>query len=122
MAKLIGAVLTVVMVAGCGAGQRETDSAGTAAQFLAAVDHGDTTVACDLLAPDTLAALDSCDESVAGLDAGEVRDVTVWGDRAQVRSDAGALFLVELAVGWRVSAAGCRPAAEDTYECDLAGS
>lgn len=130
MAKLVGVLaIAALLVTGCGSAQREAASS-VAAEFLAAVGDDDLTVACGLLAPDTRQSVEAgehapCEEALPDLSGGEVGDldtVEVWGDRAQVRSDAGTVFLVELDTGWRVSAAGCEPSVEDTYECTLAGS
>ena len=108
-------VIAALLVAGCGSAQRAAAS-DTAARFLTAVGEDDLGTACGLLAPDV-----ECDP-VAELTGGAVGETAVWGDRAQVRSVAGTLFLVELDAGWRVSAAGCSPSVEGTYECVVAGS
>ena len=94
-----------------------------------ALDRGDTVAACGSLAPETAEALvgsqgRACKESLGSqaLSSGAVEEVVVWGDRAQVRTDADVLFLVELAEGWKVVAAGCRPQGEQPYLCEVGGS
>jgi hypothetical protein len=127
MAKVVGVLVTVaLLVAGCGSAQREA-AAGAAEEFLTAVGDDDMAAACALLAPDTRQGVEAsehapCEEGFPELSGGDVGEVEQWGDRAQARSDAGTVFLVELDTGWRISAAGCEPSVEDTYECTLAGS
>ncbi|MGH3758398.1 hypothetical protein [Actinophytocola sp.] len=117
----------VVMCAGCATGQRETDSTAIATSFLAAMGEGDLGAACALLATDTREDLEysegtPCATALESVDiaGGTVDEVTVWGDRAQAHASAGTLFLVELNVGWRVSAAGCTRGTDDTHDCLLA--
>ena len=128
MAKIVGVlVIAALLVTGCGSAQREAATA-TAAEFLTAVKDSDLATACGLLAPDTRESVEGpCEGGFPELSGGSVGGVVVgtvevWGDRAQAKSDAGVLFLVELDTGWRVSAAGCEPSVGDTYECTLAGS
>ncbi|MPZ81884.1 MAG: hypothetical protein GEV28_16425 [Actinophytocola sp.] len=116
----------IILCVGCGTGQRETDSAAVATDFLAAMGDGDTRVACALLATDTRESLEysgggPCTSSLGSVDiaGGAVEGVEVWGDRAQARASTGTLFLVELNVGWRVAAAGCTRATDGTYDCLL---
>ena len=119
-------VSTVGLCCGCGAGQRETDSRSVAARFLVAMDDGDTSAACTLLAADTRQDLEysegrPCVRALESVDisGGAVGEVHVWGDRAQARASTGTLFLVQLDAGWRVTAAGCTPG-EGGYDCVLA--
>lgn len=112
---------------GCAAGQREVGARNAAADFLAAMTDGDTRVACALLATNTREDLESsggqpCTSALEAVAiSGEAVDqVAVWGDRAQVRTSAGVVFLVELDTGWRVAAAGCSRADNGTYDCLLA--
>jgi hypothetical protein len=124
-----GAIATAValLCAGCATGQRETDSRAAAASFLRAMGGGDTSAACALLATNTRDALEHsdqqpCPQALKSVDISEgaITEAEVWGDRAQARSTAGTLFLVELTSGWRVSAAGCARADDGTYDCLLA--
>ncbi|MQM28754.1 hypothetical protein [Glycomyces albidus] len=116
-------------VAGCGTGQRESDAAAAADEFLTAIGEGDGAAACAVLAPEAqedLAASEGqpCEEAVGAqqLSSEAVDDVDVWGDRAQVRAGADVLFLVELDDGWKVAAAGCSPQGDRPYECEVSGS
>jgi hypothetical protein len=124
-AAIVAATL-VGLCSGCGAGQREADSRSVAAGFLAAMGDGDTVAACALLADATREDLEyaegkPCAPALASVDiaGGEVGEVSVWGDRAQAWTSTGTLFLVQLAAGWRVTAAGCTPSG-DGYDCVLA--
>lgn len=113
--------VVLVLVAGCGVAERAEPAADTARAFVTAVGDGDRTAACALLAPRTAERIDPCDQGIAelALPAGQVRDTRLWGDRAQVRTSADTLFLVELDDGWRVVAAGCVRAGEGRYDCQL---
>jgi hypothetical protein len=127
-----GALVTAVLVcagvtSGCATGQREVDANAAAAGFLVAMSDGDTRGACGLLATDTREDLatsegTSCPAALESVDitGGKIDEVTVWGDRARARASTGTLFLVELASGWRVAAAGCTRADDGTYDCLLA--
>ena len=102
--------------AACSADQRESAASAAAAAFTDAIASGDAAAACAALAPETADALaasqgETCEASLASqqLPGGPVGEVQVWGDRAQVRTDADVLFLVELEDGWKVVAAGCEP-------------
>ena len=97
-------------------------------QFQAAVGAGDRAGACALLSPAARANLEqasarSCPEALAALPlpAGATRSVEVWGGGAQVRLDAGALFLARFADGWRITAAGCTPRSDQPYDCLVEG-
>lgn len=127
MITRVGAVAAVAaLCAGCATGQRETDSRDAAASFVDAMGHGDTQAACALLATDTRDSLEAseqqpCAKALESVDiaGGSISSATVWGDRAQVRSPGGTLFLVELDPGWRVTAAGCTRSDDGTYDCLL---
>jgi len=113
-----------LLVGGC-ADQRAGQPVDTTNRFLTALADGDTTAACQLLAPTTSQSLTSdgepCGDALAALalPTEPARDASVWSDRAQVHSDGDTLFLVDLADGWRIAAAGCTRAEEDTYDCAL---
>lgn len=90
---------------------------------------GDPSAACALLAPRTFeeASADRpCVETV-GTDAPAPADgppvVEVYGKDAIARFAGDTLFLALFDTGWRVTAAGCRPRAEDLpYDCAVEGS
>ncbi|HEV2781190.1 MAG TPA: hypothetical protein VGX25_17550 [Actinophytocola sp.] len=118
----------VLLVAGCGVDER-ADTAGQAAEgFVAAVENGDMSAACAMLAPQTrddlLTEAPDCAEALSSqtLPTSPVGEVAVWGDRAQVHSDAGMLFLAEFDDGWKVVAAGCESRGADLpYRCVVGG-
>jgi hypothetical protein len=93
--------------------------------FAAAQD--DPAARCDLLAPETLAALVEdegapCAEAIEQLPigSGDLVSVEVWGEEAQVRLSDDTLFLTRTSEGWRVSAAACRgQGTEQPYDCRL---
>jgi hypothetical protein len=124
------AVLCVLLSAGCGGGQRETEAGDAAGQFVAAVEQSDFAAACALLSPrarEQLAAggTSSCEDALVAteLPVSGITEVTVWGERAEARTDAGPLFLAELANGWKVVAAGCRSRGADRpYSCVVRGT
>lgn len=123
------AVLCVLVIAGCGGvDERRQTAANAAGRFIAAVQSGDLVAACALLTPktrdDLLTDAPDCAEALSSqtLPTSPVGEVSVWGDRAQVRTDAGALFLVETESGWKVAAAGCEPRGENLpYRCAVGG-
>lgn len=127
-AAACGLVLLCGAVAACGSGQRESAAEAAAEEFLAALDRGDAAAACAALVPEIAEDLASseglpCEEALGaqGLQGGAIDEVAVWGERAQVRTDADVLFLTELADGWKVAAAGCRSQGERPYRCEVGG-
>ncbi len=101
-------------------------AAGSA--FQTAVREADTTAACDLLSPSARGNLESasarpCPTALAALalPPDEPGAVEVWGDTAQLRLGAGALFLARFGAGWKVTAAGCTPRRDQPYDCRLEG-
>jgi hypothetical protein len=121
-------VAVVLGVAGCGAPAGSDEVTRTAREWEAAAAAGDAGRLCALLSPtaaESVAAGDeTCSQAVGDLrlpgDA-SVGTVQLWGDRAQVRAGTDTLFLVRLAVGWRVSGAGCTPNGDRPYTCDVEG-
>jgi hypothetical protein len=121
------AVLLAVAFAGCGAD--EDDAAGVARDFLRSVAAGDAQAACRELAASTLQKLEKdetapCPEALEKLGVsgdGEVTGAEVFGTAAMVSLSGGDYaFLDRTPEGWRISAAGCRPAgAEEPYDCEL---
>ena len=125
--KRLGAVVwcAAVLLTGC-AGLEESDVAEVATAF--EDPAGDPQARCDLLAPATLAALESeesapCADAITDvpLSGGEVETVEVWGGDAQVRLTGDTVFLTETDAGWRIVAAGCEPRVEAPYDCQLEG-
>lgn len=123
LAGLAGAALSL---AACSASAEERPATATAQSFQAAVQRGDGAAACALLSSGAASKLESasgssCNKAILGLglDGGSVASVAVWGSTAQARTGGGVLFLDELASGWRVRAAGCKPVPDKPYDCDV---
>jgi hypothetical protein len=115
-------------VAGCGhLGSAENADASQAALTFDS-DLRTPAEACRLLAPGTLAELDSsfgpCDHSLAKQhlpEGGRVVGVDVYGKDAMVRLDNDVIFLARFDNGWRVTAAGCAPRSGRPYDCTVKG-
>ena len=97
-------------------------------QWLAAVRADDPAALCRLLTPAAAESVatgdETCEQAVGDLDlpgGGTVGAVRVWGDRAQVRTGSDTLCLTRVAVGWRVSGAGCEFQGDEPYDCDVEG-
>jgi len=127
------AALTVAatLVVGCGPGGREDDIRSVTQGFETAIEARDGERACALLGTDTRSKLEQeekspCPEAIVSLElppAGAISDTEVFLTSAVARTSAGgSTFLDESSLGWRVSAAGCRPGPPDEpYECVLEG-
>jgi hypothetical protein len=115
----------VVLLTGCG-GVSDDEVSRLAEQFAG----GDAATRCDLLAPDTLAALveeetSPCEDAIGAvpLGSGHLMSVAVWGEEAQAKLSDDTLFLTHTSAGWRVMAAACRSQGPDKpYDCRLEGS
>jgi hypothetical protein len=131
-ARLLVAGLAVVALGACGCGQ--SDDRGmvraTTQRFLTAygADKGDR--ACAALSQDTREELESqekrsCPDAIGEveLEPGAVTRIQVTLTSAKVDLASGeSLFLSEQAVGWRISALGCKPQgkpADTPFECEL---
>jgi hypothetical protein len=124
-----GAALTAaVLLAGC-TPAAEPDAWAAAEAFQAAVSSRDLTTACGLLSDSARGSLESaasapCAQALGRLDltSGEVGQVSVWGDNAQAKVGAKALFLAEFTSGWKVTAAGCTFRSQNLpYDCNVDG-
>lgn len=123
--RVAGAVLALVLLlsTSCGTDERVAGATAAADRFVSSLDSPRD--ACRLLAPLARDSLErggeSCADALPALDLpdGRARDATVWSARAQVRTSSDTLFLIELDNGWHVTAAGCVPAVDVTYECAL---
>jgi len=115
-------------LAGCGA----TDSEGArdaAERLYVAYSDDDGAAACDTLSDDTREQLvkdeqKPCPEAVLELDLSGTATVgaEAYVTEAKVETDGGdSVFLEETGDGWRVTAAGCRPAPgrEAPYDCEV---
>ena len=94
-------------------------------RFLTAVEDGKGEIACAQLTPPAAESLEAsrpCAEAVTDLDVspGPVTRAQVYSISAKVDVGDGASYFLELTrAGWRISAAGCTPAARDEpLECE----
>ncbi len=128
------AVLLAVLVglAACSQEGRgsPTGPVRAAEAFEAALERGDASAACDLLAPPTRKELEQSEgeECPKALQqehlpaAGSAADVQVFGDEAIARMHGDVLFLTSVGGTWMVSAAGCTPQPDQPYDCEVKAS
>ena len=134
-ARCAVAVATAVLVAGlagCSQGGRGTPTGPMHAveTFEAALKRGDAATACNLLAPPTRKELEQsesekCAEALPDQDIPTTTseaNVDVFGDEAIARVPGDVLFLTNVGGTWMVSAAGCKPQADQPYDCEVKGS
>jgi hypothetical protein len=109
-------------LAGCAAAERPAVE-----QVVVAFAAADPAARCALLAPATLAALErststSCAQAIADVPTGgTVLHTAVWGNAAQVRTAEDTVFLTRTSGGWKIAAAGCEPAGDAPYGCEVDG-
>ncbi len=123
---VLGALL--LLTAGCG-GERDATVEQVAEDFYAAVAREDGAAACELLAPATRDELERssgkpCSTAVLEEDvpqAGEARDVNVYGAAGEVELERDTAFLGEFPEGWRVTAVSCTARPSEPYDCQVAG-
>jgi hypothetical protein len=125
---LVACAVLGVALSGCGTAAGQRDAKASARRFEHALRAKDGAAACRELTSDVTSSLESsekkpCDQAIlaAGLKpASGAGHVSVWETGAQVRLGGDTLFLDETKNGWKVSAAGCKPAGSDQpYDCDL---
>ncbi|QES09696.1 hypothetical protein DEJ44_31400 [Streptomyces venezuelae] len=129
---LAGVLLAAALLSGCGASAAREDGASRAGRlFTTALAADDLRAGCELLAPETREQVESdakgpCGPALRSLDlpkAGAQLGVEVYGRQALLRMRNDTLFLSQFDDGWKVTAAGCVPQAEDEpYQCALKGS
>ncbi len=115
---VVALALAAFALGGCGRSGDRDAVRDAARGFYAAVDGYDGERACALLSADTREALEDqeaepCAKAVEGLDltGGRPGAVRVFSTEALVELTGGdTVFLGHTAQGWRISAAGCRPA------------
>jgi hypothetical protein len=97
-------------------------------RFQAEVGSHDGGAACQLLSDEARSNLESgsrmaCAQAIDRLQlpVGGAQSIQVWGGNAQVRLDAGVLFLAQFKAGWKITGAGCRPRPDQPYDCDIEG-
>jgi hypothetical protein len=125
---LAGLAAAGVLAAGCGAPPGQDEVRGVARDWLAAAQARDVARMCRLLSPAAAESAatgdETCQQAVGDIDlpgGGSVGEVELWSDEALVRTGSDTLFLVQLADGWHVNAAGCRPRGDRPYDCDVEG-
>jgi hypothetical protein len=128
LAQALVALGVGASLSGCGA--KDASGATEAAErFYAAAAAGDGAAACEQLSEDGRDQLERderqpCAEAVLSLRLSGERAVhtAAYLNEAQVELDGGdRAFLEETPDGWRVTAAGCRPAPgrETPYDCEV---
>ena len=127
--RAVAIVPALLLVAACnGPG---ADQAAEVAQSFERLSTSDTTAACALLAPGSVAEVERAagkpcaealeDEDIA--DPSTFTSVDVFGHDAIARFGNDTVFLARFPDGWRVTAASCRPGPNDQrpYDCDISG-
>lgn len=122
-------LVLAVALSGCsGVGEADEDGAREAAlAFYGQLDQPES--ACGMLAPGTLAELESssgpCPEALPEEDlpsAASVRRIEVYNKQAMVELDQDVAFLAHFRDGWRVTAAGCKVSRPDRpLDCSVKG-
>ncbi len=135
----VAALSIAAVLGGCSSTPGGDQAAETVADFYQAVLDQDAVVACRMLAPATIDALEDsegpCADSLLVDEVGErlaeaaeesggpqEPSTTVAGRHAQVVFGDEATFLVVSGAGWRISAAGCEPRPERPYDCVVEGA
>jgi hypothetical protein len=118
----------LVFLAACGNSEDLREARLAASGLYSAVEAKQGAAACRRLSQAARKALEeqerrACPEAVVELEVSgpRVLSVSVFETSAAARMAGGdTVFLDETAGGWRVSAAGCRPAgSERPYDCEL---
>jgi hypothetical protein len=112
-----GVLAVALLTSGCGSSTEDL-ARQAADRFESALESGQANEICALLTDNAARKLDC---STVNLPHATVREVHVWGDAAQARAGDDTLFLRELAVGWRISGAGCKRDSERPYQCEVGG-
>lgn len=124
------ACLAAIVATGTGCGSASEQAAGEAARaFERALAEGEAGRACSLLSGRARSELElstgrPCSETILDegrRDAGEARDVSVFGTAAQAVFDGDTVFLSRFEEGWRVTAAACSPTPAGLYDCLISG-
>jgi hypothetical protein len=120
------AILSIAATTGCG--DEPATAERVAGEFFAALEKGNAAAACDALSGATRATLERderapCPEALGSLQLtdGDVTRARVYVTQARVGLSNGEFaFLGRTPDGWKVDAAGCRPAGKDQpFDCEL---
>ncbi len=126
----IAGVTIALVLTGCSSvGSGEAQARSAALRFHQALDGGDASSACDLLAPRTRAEIEAsaktpCSQALPGEGlpkAVGVGTTDVYGTNARVVLDGDTLFLARFGAQWKVTAAGCEPRPDLPYDCTVKG-
>jgi hypothetical protein len=131
-APRVGVLLVAgtLVLLGCGQGGEKQSVRRVTEEFYAAVAAGEGSKACAELSADTITELEKqeqkrCPDAVLGLrlSGSKAAAAAVYLDSAEVELLTGdTVFLDEESDGWKVSAAGCKPAgkpSEEPYDCEV---
>jgi hypothetical protein len=122
--------IPLLLVAGCGSGATGGPSRA-ALGFAQAIAAHDGEKACSLVAPATLASLESaegkpCSEAILSQgvpDSTTVRSAEQYGLESRVVLDKDVVFVSRFSIGWRVVAAVCKDRGEKLpYDCQISGA
>jgi hypothetical protein len=130
LVALIGGGCLLMALGGCATTSPDAHAAEeVAAGFHRALDSGDASVACRLLAPRTVSEVEersssACDKALGSMDlpaAGDVVAGGAYGLSAQVILRGDTVFLSLTPSGWLVTAAGCTRVPDEPYDCTVKG-
>ena len=120
----VALALLLLALTGCGRSDDERAVSAVTERFLTAVQGNDGEIACAQLTPaaaESLEASRPCAEAVTDLDVspGPVTRAQVYSISAKVEAGGTSYFLELTRAGWRISAAGCTPQADDApFDCE----
>ncbi len=133
MMGIAGVTIALVLTGCSSVGSGEAQARSAALRFHQALEGGDASSACGLLAPRTRAELESsaktpCAKALpgeglpkaVGVGVG-VGTTDVYGTNARVVLDGDTLFLARFGAQWKVTAAGCEPRPDLPYDCHVKG-
>ncbi|MDG9717659.1 hypothetical protein [Streptomyces sp. DH24] len=123
-------ILAIAVLTSCAASSERRDQVTEeVTRFETALQAGRNGRACAALAPSTRQELEQsarsrCERAMSEQQlpqAGAVRTVDVYGGQARVVLEHDTVFLARFPAGWKVTAAGCRPRADQPYQCEIKG-
>jgi hypothetical protein len=125
--SVLGLLLLCLGATGCGPAGDRAQATQVAERFFSAVGSGDGATACAQLSPDTRKALEDderkpCRDAIGGLriETGALTDVEVYLNNAKADLGNGdSAFMSKTAEGWRLSAVGCKPGAEEPSKAPM---
>jgi hypothetical protein len=130
LAAILGGGCLLIALGGCAATSPDAHAAEEAAVgFHRALDAGDDSAACRLLAPHTVSEVEerssgACKDALREMDFPSTGDVVArgaYGLSAQVILRGDTVFLSLTPSGWLVTAAGCTRVPDQPYDCVVSG-